>query len=675
MSERNQYFHLTLGPVQGFVAQARRTRDFWAGSFLLSWLSSVAMLSVRAQGGKIEFPIPDDAFLKAMQGQASEGEAPHQGSVPNRFKALGARVGEDFDPEAVVKAMQQAWLALCKAVWDKDIAPHLLDEQQLATTRAIWFRQLSQFWEVSWCLTEEPQRSDLLDRRKNWRDQMAADEPGVKCMMMSGWQELSGLERPDRHRLEDFWVPLRQALAQGNSDLREGECLSALAFVKRRFVRHFANWQTTLDNGLTLKGWALNPNVPSLPYMAAAPWYRRVLEKAVEEPAVSEALGDFFDGAEQLVGFPECQTPLTGVREAAARLGLRSEYSGLDGVVFHASQLEQGGRRFNEPGAAAQTLKALQRLRRAACMKEASSFYAVVIMDGDSLGIQMSDPDKQAAISGGLNAFTRGVPAIVTRYDGFLVYAGGDDVLALASVDQAIDMASEIRAHYAACFAQQNHDLGARAQISTSLSAGVQFAHMRLPLTFVLSDAHSLLDEVAKERTGRDALAVRVWKPGGRHLEWSQPWEYLLVEGENRLSALVARFLRRERESAFTHRFFFKAMELLDRLPSNLAKDSDNSTSGLMRTLLEAELRHSGIVLKRGEESRREVVELIEPLLALLAEQHRTILEGERDAHIKPTGRYSPDTLRLVRFLAMESRLEGGKPLGAEKTADREVSA
>lgn len=223
MSQRDQYFHLTLGPVQGFVAQARRTRDFWAGSFLLSWLSSVAMLSVRAQGGEIEFPIPDDAFLKAMQGQAGEGEAPHQGSVPNRFKALGARVGEDFDPEAVVRAMQQAWLALCKTVWDQDLAPHLLDEQ-LATTRAIWFRQLSRFWEISWCLTDEPQRSDLLDRRKNWRCDMAPDEPGVKCMMMSGWQELSGLERPDRKRLEAFWTSLRDALKprQGWTDLREG---------------------------------------------------------------------------------------------------------------------------------------------------------------------------------------------------------------------------------------------------------------------------------------------------------------------------------------------------------------------------------------------------------------------------------------------------------------------
>ena len=38
--------HFTLGPVQGFVSQARRTRDLWAGSFLLSYLSGHAMKAV-----------------------------------------------------------------------------------------------------------------------------------------------------------------------------------------------------------------------------------------------------------------------------------------------------------------------------------------------------------------------------------------------------------------------------------------------------------------------------------------------------------------------------------------------------------------------------------------------------------------------------------------------------
>ena len=66
--ETKQYFHLTLGPVQGFVAQARRTRDFWAGSFLLSWLAGVAMVAVKKQRGKINFPRPEESYLGWLQG-------------------------------------------------------------------------------------------------------------------------------------------------------------------------------------------------------------------------------------------------------------------------------------------------------------------------------------------------------------------------------------------------------------------------------------------------------------------------------------------------------------------------------------------------------------------------------------------------------------------------------
>ena len=64
MAEATQTFQFTLGPVQGFVAQARRTRDFWAGSFILSWLSSVAIACIEKQGGTVQFPVPDAAYLR-----------------------------------------------------------------------------------------------------------------------------------------------------------------------------------------------------------------------------------------------------------------------------------------------------------------------------------------------------------------------------------------------------------------------------------------------------------------------------------------------------------------------------------------------------------------------------------------------------------------------------------
>jgi len=130
-----RYFHFTLGPVQGFVAQARRTRDFWAGSFLLSWLAGIAMNSVKNQNGEIIFPLPDN------QDEKSE---PHQGNIPNRFKA---EVKQDFDPEEVVNEVKSAWLKLAELVWKEDLAEFCTEDP---IHRQIWNRQINNLLEISY---------------------------------------------------------------------------------------------------------------------------------------------------------------------------------------------------------------------------------------------------------------------------------------------------------------------------------------------------------------------------------------------------------------------------------------------------------------------------------------------------------------------------------------------
>jgi len=62
-------------------------------------------------------------------------------------------------------------------------------------------------------------------------------------------------------------------------------------------------------------------------------------------------------------------------------------------------------------------------------------------MDGDDIGKHMSSSEKQRAITEGLAQFTRRVPDLVFAHDGFLVYAGGDDVLALLPIDTALSCA------------------------------------------------------------------------------------------------------------------------------------------------------------------------------------------------------------------------------------------
>ena len=69
--------HFTISPVQSFIGQSRRTRDLWSSSFLLSWLSGIAMARVVNSGGKILFPSVQDGTDKITDDiQARLGLAP-----------------------------------------------------------------------------------------------------------------------------------------------------------------------------------------------------------------------------------------------------------------------------------------------------------------------------------------------------------------------------------------------------------------------------------------------------------------------------------------------------------------------------------------------------------------------------------------------------------------------
>jgi CRISPR-associated protein Cmr2 len=47
---------LSIGPIQEFIAAARRTRDLWCGSHMLSEISRAAAKAVQSAGGELIFP-------------------------------------------------------------------------------------------------------------------------------------------------------------------------------------------------------------------------------------------------------------------------------------------------------------------------------------------------------------------------------------------------------------------------------------------------------------------------------------------------------------------------------------------------------------------------------------------------------------------------------------------
>jgi CRISPR-associated protein Cmr2 len=613
-------FHFTLGPVQGFVAQARRTRDFWAGSFLLSWLAGAAMQTVIAQQAKIEFPAADEGYLAWLRGNG-RGPRPRQGGIPNRFKAT---VGEHFDPMWVEQAVRDAWRAVAEIVWQADLARHC---QRYPATRVIWDRQIDGFWEIAWVIGDD---DSLLDRRKNWRTQLPPDEAGIKCSVMAGWQDLSGVPAPDAKALDGFWQPVRGDCGR---DLADDESLCAIAFVKRRFPHYFEQVQVAMPGNWTLHGWRVNPQTPSTLDLAAAPWLAQVVKKESEAVLLRlhEAARSLFSQEDSGIHRLHC------VKDACQMRGLNA----LNSSALFSHVLDN---RKECPDQAA--VRAMKHAMKALNQQEPPSpFYAILLMDGDSLGELLRQ--SGTAVSIALDQFTRKVPDIVYSHNGFLIYAGGDDVLALLPLEDALQCAADIRQCYFNAFAIQG--------LPSTISAAVEYAHVKMPLTRILRDAHSLLDEIAKEERGRDAIAVRVWKPGGQALEWAMPWERAFAaDRQIKIAQLATQFSGNNTE--FSSKFFYRIRERFDLLNPPRPKPGQTQEEAIFNkddalSLLAVDYLASGINEGRRDKLKiKDAEAIIQPLL----EQCRPVVRSKSDEGVSfsTSNRLEADGALLVRFLA-----------------------
>lgn len=485
--------NFTLGPVQGFIAQARRTRDLWSGSFLLSYLSGHAIAEVERNGGSIEYPALEcegeqDKLLSAIKGEAS---LPSLATLPNRFVA---DMPEGFDPDLATQAIRQRWKELAAEVWDQYVKPVAELGEGVET---IWERQVDSFWEIAWTVDQ----GGGLDRRKNWRSISPLSEGGTVCSIMPELQEISGYarnKRGARERQDAFWTALRKQKQVGEHDLRSDERLCAVALVKR-----FAP-----------KLLGVSINWPSTRYFSAVPFLRQAMKEAQKEcEGYAEKVAKNLKGS---------------LGERTSKIRSLSRYAGskfvqLDGDYFFADTLVASGDLITEKCVSIREelvsdLKAIY----AKAGGQPSAYYAILAMDGDKLGQLLSDnPGSGALISSALGSFTRSVLDIVEKNDGVTIYAGGDDVFALFPLDMAIEAASELCESYGDAFRRVAPELAGGA----SISGGLVFAHNSMPLQDAVRLAHEALEHDAKQISGRDSLAISVLQGNGTRSRWHGKWE------------------------------------------------------------------------------------------------------------------------------------------------------
>lgn len=149
---------LTIGPVQEFIATARKTQDLWAGSYLLSYLSWIAMKVVVEEFGPDSLIFPDlcrqpfaDIWLindKKLSINKPDSEKLSSPTLPNRFLAIvSAKFVKDI-AEKAKECVRKTFQDACEAVKEK--MEDKCGIQSSSEWENIWERQTANFIECYW---------------------------------------------------------------------------------------------------------------------------------------------------------------------------------------------------------------------------------------------------------------------------------------------------------------------------------------------------------------------------------------------------------------------------------------------------------------------------------------------------------------------------------------------
>ncbi|SFJ66219.1 type III-B CRISPR-associated protein Cas10/Cmr2 [Thermoflavimicrobium dichotomicum] len=641
--------HWTIGPVQSFVAQSRQTRDLLVSSFLLSYLTGVAMDAVIQLGGRIIFPTiyvskhSDEVsheLILAIQGKRTGQSALWMGTLPNRFKAAIPKCSERDIPVKVTEAVKKRWNQITEAVWkylqNRVGSVESFEERERwkrPEVKEIWDRQVNGFWEIAWGVSD---RDDILDRRKNWRNHISPIEKGAKCTLMSEWQEISGYDDGTEEQ-KRFWETLDQSV--NPDDLTEKERLCAIALVKRFFpyvAEESIGWEFP----------EVAKQLPSVLSIAAVPWLQAV-NRSLQGKNGQESAQAVEKYVQTVTSYNRKDVELSHhFDDVRAFTPTAQKLTKLDGK-FH---LEYALDTFLEKGAFKSSKReSIKKAYNHLCEKvkaKPAPYFALLIMDGDRLGALLQS-EESSRVSRALDSFSKQIHSIVKEHLGVVIYAGGDDAMAMLPMEQAVQCAKRLHDAYVQAFEQH---LGNKATSST----GIVFAHCQSPLQSVLQFGRHLLDEIAKEACGRDSLAIGVWKRAGAEIVWSAPWERDDQLGKSAVEELL--FMLQPQATVndqelplkeiFTNSFLnkFRNLERFPFYPEDLLKRKE-----LMKKVVAEELNR----IRRGKWDLVTRMQLAESMLNICYQSYR---DEQGKVHLA-AGEYSSDGAQLIKFI----REQGGE--------------
>lgn len=484
----------SIGPVQDFIATARKGQDLWFGSWLLSELARTAATTAQTEGAVLIMPAPT-----SLEGQ---------GAVANKVLARVAVKDAVALANAVEGAVRNRLTDLVKSVFDRVAAAGEHFHRRNADV------QVADLPEIAWVVVDEVS-GDWGETRRRAEAALAARK-SLRDFAPVTWGAPVPKSRLDGQResviAEAAFVGVthngRAERLRQNFGIGPTERLCGVGLLKRNGRRALTAQQARgarVSSTAHVASWSLRRAWNELP--AAHSGIKQAFDRFVANlPDQGASLSEVPEGHEDPV-----MGRVDGLVLFAGQLAENYEGSELVTVRRELSAfLSEAGRIVKERGGRRPVL---------------SPYYAVMRADGDRMGVWLdglSAPGDHQNASTALAAFAASAETVIARHHGHCVFAGGDDVLALLPATTALDCAAALNVAFTDALAA-----GPKGSSSApTLSVGIQIAHATAPFRESLEGAWEA-EHAAKHTYERAAFAVRLDKRSGAPVLVGGKWEAL----------------------------------------------------------------------------------------------------------------------------------------------------
>lgn len=491
---------LAIGPVQDFIASARRCRDLWFGSWLLSELS-------KAIGSEMVDACGFEALI--FPGVERDDEL-REGSDTSVANKIVVRVPEGMDPADVAGRARGALSRRLEQICDRafrhieddiDGGPYFLEP----TARL----QVADLIELLWASAPETDSGGYPAARRDAESLLAA-RSRTRLWGAVPWggsvpkSSIDGLR--ESVIKEELFDRVRTGLTSAEEVRKRygvgpSERLCGVGLLKRHGVRRSSRYAHRFM---------------STGHLAAWPLIERIGAMAAEE-SVQQAWNSYL-GTLRLLQVPLEELEVLPRDRPHKVLGVYDGSILFEGRV--AELFDEVADRNDRSLRISTARKALAEFLQSIGVPTPVPYYAILLADGDRMGDAI---ERQATfedhkrLSQKLDEFARGARDTVEKdHHGELIYSGGDDVLAFVPLHRAVACARQLAESFAGSLAPF-----ATSDSRPTLSVGIGISHFMDAMSQALDLARSA-EKLAK-RT-RDALAVVVDKRSGPAAAASGLW-------------------------------------------------------------------------------------------------------------------------------------------------------